>query len=214
MIEKYLDLRYTDLYLTYEEYHDNIDTSLERRALEISGWIDDRSTVLDVGCGDGKNALLLKQKKNANVIGIDIVNKAKSIIPIINIDLNTTDLPNTNQYDYVLLCEVLEHLVRPNEILCQSIRIARKGVIVTIPNTGYWYSRLQLLAGYFPRQSFTHLHYWTLKDFHIFCQQLHLNILLVKTNQSRNPIKTLLKGLFPNLFAYQLYFFLSPTPKS
>lgn len=210
MLERFFDFRYVDLFSDYEEYHNNLETYHKIRALEISKWIDEGSTILDVGCGDGKNAILIKEKKNVEITGIDIVDKANKIIPVIKSDLNREGLKGNRKYDYVILCEVIEHLLYPNIILKQSTKIANKGVIVAIPNTGYFYWRLQMCFGYFPRQSFTHIHFWTLKDFRIFCQQLGINIEKFKVNPSATATKKILKALFPNLFAYQLYFYLSP----
>jgi methionine biosynthesis protein MetW len=210
MLERFMNLNYIDLFSNYEEYHAHVDTYLKIRAIEISKWIDEGATVLDVGCGDGKNSLIMKEQKQLLIEGIDLVDKAKGIIPVIKRDLNTDGLCKNRQYDFIVLCEVLEHLLHPHEILIQSANIAKKGVIVAIPNSAYFIYRLQLCLGYFPRQSFTHIHFWSLKDFIIFCQQLGLSILKVKVNQSKNILKSFLKRILPNLFAYQLYFYITP----
>jgi len=198
--------KYFDLFDGYEEYHRHIETTKPIRADLIAQWIGFGSSVLDVGCGDGKNAEILKQKRNAIVTGCDIVDKAKSIIPVIKMDLNK-GLFVKDKYDYIVICEVLEHLMRPHKILMAASKIAKKGVIVSIPNSGYFSFRLNLMCGYFPRQSFTHLHFWTLKDFRIFCSQLGLVIQKENVNPT-SGMKKIIKKILPNLFAYQLYFFI------
>jgi len=197
-----------EIFPNYNEYHKNIDTGNLKRAMHIAEWIDIGSTVLDIGCGDGENARYIKEKRSAIVTGVDIVDKAKNIVEVIILDLNS-ELQVNQQYDYVIICEVLEHIIYPHKILLSAANIARRGVIVAIINSGYIFFRIQLLFGIFPRQSYTHLHYWTLKDFEIFCKQLNIEIIKVKYNNT-SYTKSIAKKIFPNLFAYQLYFYIKP----
>lgn len=61
-----------------------------------------------------------------------------------------------------------------------------------------------MLRGYAPRQSFTHLHFWSIKDFRVFCEGLEIKPLEFKTFLS-NRLLTL-----RNLLAYQQIWLLAP----
>jgi 2-polyprenyl-3-methyl-5-hydroxy-6-metoxy-1,4-benzoquinol methylase len=119
-------------------------------------------------------------------------------------DLNNPSMKIEGVYDYILLSEVLEHLITPQEVLKKCLSCAKKGVIVTIPNSGWFGYRLQYLMGRFPRQSFTHLHYWTHGDFLMFCNTLNIEVIDFKVPNNEG----ILAKVFPNLFAYSLCYFL------
>jgi len=204
--------RFLDLYSDYEEYHSELDTGILKRVSTFIAWIDEGSTVLDVGCGDGFVASYIVEKRRASVIGLDVsevaAKKARKKGIIVQIcDLNKI-LPDVEgEYDYIVISEVIEHLIRPHETLKFFLSRAKKGVIITIPNSGWLGYRLQYLLGHFPRQSFTHLHYWTHKDFYIFCETLKIEILDFKA-----PVdEGILARVFPNLFAYSLCYLLKPS---
>lgn len=88
----------------------------------------------------------------------------------------------------------------------EALKIASKGVIITLPNTGFIKWRIQMLAGYFPRQSYTHLHFWTINDFKIFLSIVvpEAEILGFKYVSLPTP----LAKLSPNLFAWQQAWFI------
>jgi 2-polyprenyl-3-methyl-5-hydroxy-6-metoxy-1,4-benzoquinol methylase len=149
--------------------------------------------------------------KKVKIVGLDVSYKAieefksNTGSPAYQRDFNGNGLGlNDNEiYDYILLVEILEHVIFPHKILIEAVEHAKWGVIVTIPNTGYYKWRLQFLLGYFPRQSFTHLHYWTIKDFELFCKQLGLKVLDFKTFSSQRRYKEKIILAFKNLLAYQ-----------
>ena len=107
-------------------------------------------------------------------------------------------------YDYILLMEVIEHTVQPEKVVMDAVRHAKKGVIVTIPNSGYIKWRIQLLRGYSPRQSYTHLHFWSIKDFEIWCKLLNIKI------KSFTTILPRYTSVFKNLLAWQQCWLLYP----
>jgi hypothetical protein len=109
-----------------------------------------------------------------------------------------------------LFIEVLEHLKYPHKVLIEACKHAKKGVVVSLPNTGYIYWRLQMLRGYSPRQSFTHLHFWSINDFYIFLKQLHLKPLALKTDLPDKGIKGKICEILKNLLAYQQMWLIAP----
>ena len=81
----------------------------------------------------------------------------------------TTDCRRSPQsFDYIVCADVLEHLRDPLRMLrdCQA-RLAPGGtLILSLPNSGHWYFRWNVLLGRFPQHDRglfdrTHLHFYT-----------------------------------------------------
>lgn len=113
----------------------------------ITDIVPDRSSILDLGCGEGDLLLQFAKKKHSRVQGIEIDADQVSAcvdkgIPVIqtNLDLGLKGFPD-NCFDYVILEETLQTLMRPNIILEEMLRVGSHG-IVTFPNFGYWRVRL------------------------------------------------------------------------
>lgn len=178
---------FPEIFKDYEKYHESVNTGKLLRAYLIEDWIDRDSSLLDVGIGDGVIAEYLSRKLNIKVYGLDISESACSKAMDKGIDSKVRDinyglhLRDNEIYDYILLMEVIEHTVQPENVVIDAIRHSTKGVIVTIPNSGYIRWRIHLLRGYTPRQSYTHLHFWSIKDFEIWCTSLDISIKSFKT---------------------------------
>jgi methionine biosynthesis protein MetW len=176
---------FPEVFDDYEQYHEVVSTGRIERFKLISEWIENNSSILDVGVGDGLIAEQLAKRKAAQVTGLDISNKACEKAHQKGIEVNIQDINNglnlPRTFDYILLMEVIEHTVYPQKVLRDAVRHSTKGVIVTIPNSAYIKWRLQLLRGYTPRQSFTHLHQWSIRDFELFCKALNIKIVCFKT---------------------------------
>ena len=206
------DPDFPELINDYEEYHktSKVNVMSKKRVELIADWIEPNSKILDVGCGEGYTAKYLYQTRNVHIIGVDISAEAiakfrrltglKGYVADVNRGLK---LAEDEYFDYILFLEVLEHLVYPHKVLIEAIKHSKKGVIVTLPNLGYFRWRLQLLCGYFPRQSFTHLHSWTIRDFELFCHKLGLHILDFKTILPKEKYKAKIVLRFRNWLAYQ-----------
>ena len=203
-------LVFPEMFEDYEKSHEAVETGKLLRAKLVEDWIEPNSTILDVGVGDGVMAEYFVKNKHVDVEGLDISNKAcekarnrgiRSEIRDIN---NSLGIENDKYYDYILLSEVIEHIIYPHRILLDATKHTKKGVIVTIPNSGYLKWRVQLLRGYVPRQSFTHLHNWSIKDFELFCKTLDIQILGFITILPDLLLK------FRNLLAWQQCWLLAP----
>jgi methionine biosynthesis protein MetW len=126
-------------------------SSVDRWQFEfIYDWITPSSTVLDLGCGDGTLLARLKEGKLCKVVGVDIsplaIEKARS--KGVEAYVHDLDEPlpfDDRSFDYVILCEVLEHLYDPIFALKEGLRVARRAMIISIPNYGYIKYRLYLL---------------------------------------------------------------------
>jgi methionine biosynthesis protein MetW len=195
----------------YEEYHDSGAVGVcPLRVRLILDFIEPNSTILDVGCGKGLLAKEIEKAKKVQIHGIDV--SANAIVEfaekgfhgeVRNIDEEGLNLKST--YDYTLLVEVLEHLKWPHKVLIEACEHSRKGVIVTLPNSGYIRWRLQMLRGYAPRQSFTHLHFWSINDFDLFLKMLGLRVV-----NFRSDLTGRINHAFDNLLAYQQCWLIAP----
>lgn len=127
--------------------------------------------LLDVGCGSGYLAKLLKTRVPGLVIhGVDIstvaLERARNHSDQVwQVDLDKADLPVPSaQYDTVSCVEVLEHLYDPDHALREIARVLVPGgyAVVTVPNLAYWRYRLALLRGRAPQPAVDprHLHHF------------------------------------------------------
>jgi methionine biosynthesis protein MetW len=206
-------MNFPEVFEDYEKYHSAINTGNLSRAKLVEDWIEPNSMVLDVGVGDGTVSEYLIKNKQVKVVGLDISATACKKAKQLGIQTEVRDitnglgLPDSASYDYILLLEVIEHTAYPHRILIDAVNHAKKGVIVSIPNSAYIKWRIQMLRGYVPRQSFTHLHFWSVKDFEIFCKETNIQILEFKTFLPRHLMP------FRNLLAWQQCWMLSPKKK-
>jgi len=212
------DFSFPELVNDYEKYHREVLISplCHLRIKLFSDWIKPGSVVLDAGCGEGLVAEYLSRNKKCKMSGIDISVEAASkctskgfncVVRDIDVGLG---LSCNEKYDYILFVEVLEHLRYPHKILVEACKHVNEGVIVTLPNSGYIRWRIHMLRGYFPRQSFTHLHFWSIKDFELFVKTLNLVPLKSKTDLDLNGIKKSMANTFKNLLAYQQCWLIAP----
>jgi methionine biosynthesis protein MetW len=146
----------------------------------IARLIEPRSTVLDIGCGDGSLLAYLKETREAQPYGVEVSGKACELvrqkgIEVLEADitLGDTALP---QVDYIVVSEVLEHLPNPEEVLLRVKGKFNTSLLIDIPNTGALNDRLRLLLGRFPKQwvfhAGEHVRFWTVTDFLSLCRQL------------------------------------------
>ena len=112
------------------------------------------SKVLDIGCGSGQLAEKLKER-GCHVHGLDWLDleEPSNFDLYTRLDLNRhdVDLPK-EEYDYILLLDVIEHLLRPEKLL-EDLREQVKGkkpfIIITVPNVAFFLVSLRLLFGHF-----------------------------------------------------------------
>ena len=156
----------------------------------ISKLIDEKSKVLDVGCGDGILMEYLSKNKVVDVRGLEIskekVKKCLSNgLAVVegNAEYDLKQFPDLS-FDYVILSQTLQAFMSPEKVIKDLLRVGKK-VIVTIPNFGHWKVRLDLLfKGEMPITknlpyewyNTPNLHMCTIQDFYNFCNNKGINI--------------------------------------
>jgi len=190
----------------------------------IESLIDPNSRILDIGCGEGELIEQLEKNIYANTHGIELspdltrkaIAKGFSVVQG-NAEKDLSQYANQS-FDYVILSQTLQAMVKPREVLLELLRIGSKA-IVSFPNFGHWKIRLQLLlTGKMPvTESLPYawydtpnIHFFTIQDFQNLC--IDLNIVIEKsiglsTKGKQFDIPLGISGA--NLFTHEAIFLLS-----
>lgn len=136
------------------------------------------SKVLDVGCAIGYLGEYLATEKQCEVWGIESdresfeVAQAKNYKHVLNKTIEDSLADPVligQQFDYVLLGDVLEHLVKPEQVLVLLKKFIHPDgrLLVSLPNVAHYSVRLALLCGKWNMADAgimdrTHLHFYTM----------------------------------------------------
>lgn len=187
----------------------------------ITDWVPPKSSVLDLGCGDGVLLKMLHTQKQVSGYGLEL--NANCIPNCINNNVNVIQmnldkgLPGfeDNSFDYVILSLTLQSVKRPDILLKEMLRVGKTG-IVSFPNFGNWRIRSQLLLkGKMPiSKSLPHkwfdtpnIHLCTVKDFENYCHTHNIKIIdsaFLDKNRKPNSLAKNLPNLFTNIAVYKI----------
>jgi methionine biosynthesis protein MetW len=189
-----------------------------RRDHEVIATLVPRgSTVLDLGCGEGKLLSLLAREKDAVVEGVELSGAAVQqciekglTVSQGDIEEGLADYPD-HSFDTVILNQSLQEVRNVDYVVRESLRVGKR-VIVGFPNFAHLASRCTIcFRGTTPVTSFLP-HYWyetpnvrffSIKDFRCFCKEKGLCILKEVYLGARGTITS-----WPNLFARRALFVL------
>jgi methionine biosynthesis protein MetW len=178
----------------------------------IASWIEEKSKVLGLGCGEGELLYFLKNKKKSTITGIEI-NESKVAVciekglSVLQGDINeeVLDYP-PKSFDYVILSRTLQQIYKPFELINSILKIGKKA-IVSFPNFSHWTIRTQLMflgrapvSNQLPYEWYNtpNIRVITIKDFRKFARKLNLHILKETAINTQNDDKT---GKIVKLFA-------------
>lgn len=157
----------------------------------IQRWIEPRSQVLDLGCGEGMLLRYLREHKQVRGYGLEInqeriTSAIAQGVNVIEQDLNK-GLVNYNDgsFDTVVMAQAIQAVQRPDQLLDEMLRVGQEAII-TFPNFGHWRTRLYLtLKGEMPMsETLPHswyntpnIHLCTVTDFERLCADKNIRIL-------------------------------------
>jgi methionine biosynthesis protein MetW len=184
----------------------------------IMDWIEQDSSVLDLGCGDGDLLTHLIYEKKVHAQGIEIsaqaihrcVARGLSVLQE-DIDSGLADYENES-FDYVVLNQTLQQVKKPDFVLHEALRVGKK-VIIGFPNFLYISARFQMFFGgkvpvtsSLPYVWFDtpNLHFLSVADFREYCERRKIRILDSVFLRKNKRVR-----FFPNLFAETALFLLT-----
>ena len=118
----------------------------------IARWVEPRSTVLDLGCGDGSLLSLLGEELDVNGYGIEINDAgvlacAQKGVNVIQQNLEDgLRLFEDDSFDFAILSQTCRRFIRPRRS-CARPCASGSECIVSFPNFGYWPHRLAVIPG-------------------------------------------------------------------
>jgi methionine biosynthesis protein MetW len=187
---------------------EKLSTKMEYKM--ILNWIEQDSSVLDLGCGCGELISLLVQEKQVCAQGIEIDEQAihKCVaggLSVFQQDIDTGLSEYLDKsFDYVVLSQTLQQVKKPDFVLKEALRVGKQA-IVSFPNFVYYPARFQIFfRGRVPvTPSLPHewydtpnLHFLGILDFIEYCNQRKISI-----DDSAFIRKNKRLRFFPNFFA-------------
>ena len=143
----------------YQNYSRTILGDIEESLSKIVNKIRPGSLVLDVGCGTGMLGEYLTTKRDCIVDGVDAdveaVSQSSKIYrttAIKNLETELlTDVFKVASYDFIVVADVIEHLISPDSLLAELQKLIKPGgtVIFSVPNVTHLAVGLELLGGNF-----------------------------------------------------------------
>lgn len=105
----------------------------------ITSYLKDvpkNSNILDLGCGEGRGLLALREFGFNNLFGLDIsmpkVQKAQSAgLNVKEGDFHSLGELFTRSFDYIFCSHAIEHSLSPELVIADCLRISKNGLFIT-----------------------------------------------------------------------------------
>ena len=173
------------------------------------------SSVLDLGCGNGELLASLRDMKEVHGQGIEreldaVMECVRAGVPVFQSDIVSGLASFADEsFDYVVLEETLQTLMKPTKVLVEMLRVGRRG-IVTFPNFGFWQVRLDLaLRGRMPQTGWLPYNWYDTPNIHClsiqdFLAWMHKEGIDLIEGYVLNEGKVRKLGISDNLYAEEV----------
>jgi methionine biosynthesis protein MetW len=193
--------------------------------------------VLDVGCGPGAVSCLIRDHRNARVVGVEPNAERAAVGRGRGLEVHTGYvtpelLATLGRFDAIMFADVLEHLVDPAAMLRLVTPALQPGgvIVASVPNIAHWTVRLRLLVGRFDFtesgiMDATHLRWFTARTLRELFERSGLVVQAMSGSAGqwlpeyrrlpgswRRRLVPRLARIFPRLFSCQLIIRVSPAP--
>lgn len=179
----------------------------QRADIALSLMEEGAAHIVDIGSGDGGVLSYMREKKKGVTgVGVDASDKALLLLEEAGFEASKQDFSliedlSVPESDYVLLFEIIEHVKDSEKLVLKALASSKKGVFISIPNSGFFTYRLRLLFGKFPAQWISvpneHLRFWTLEDVRWWLRALKLlDRASIRTYEGVPVLRNILPGLF------------------
>lgn len=106
----------------------------DRRVRVLAGALVDllpaNARLLDIGCGDGRLAALIRSlRPDVAVEGVDVLVRPETAIPVTAFDGRVLPFAD-DTFDAVMMIDVLHHAENPAALLAEAQRVARQVVLI------------------------------------------------------------------------------------
>jgi methionine biosynthesis protein MetW len=156
----------------------------------LAGWIDQGSSVLDLGCGDGALLAFLAQQKQVRAQGIELNEQAVIQCVTVGLGVFQQDIDTglsefaDKSFDFVIVNQTLQQVKKPDFVLQEALRVGKK-VVVGIPNFAHYKARASIffkgrvpVTPSLPYQWYDtpNLHFLSINDFKDYCKTKKVTI--------------------------------------
>jgi methionine biosynthesis protein MetW len=154
----------------------------------IESLVPEGAKVLDLGCGDGQLLADLIEYRGCEGRGVELDDQAvlecvhRGVAVYHGDMIEGLGFYRDRQFDVVILSQTLQQTMDPPKVIHEMLRVGKRAII-SFPNFGHWWVRLQLLLGgrmphnrLLPYHWYNtpNVHFCTIKDFREFCDRQNL----------------------------------------
>ena len=172
-------------------------------------------TVLDVGCGNGKYVLHLADTHAIHGVDTQVFSSWNTRKESFSVGSAGDLCFRSSSFDTILLFEVLEHLLDPADALVECFRVAKRNIIITVPNCEVPRSMENSGLIYNHWRDRTHVNFWTLVEAVALVEKAGFDVTFSGHINYINPGHLVAHsiGLSGNLALYFAGFFKLITPR-
>jgi SAM-dependent methyltransferase len=176
--------------------------------------------VLDVGCGSGDNAVLIRKRFPGCVVDGITHSQSEAAVAgnhlrdcwVFDIEGEVPDAVRARSYDVLIFSHVLEHLREPANIVAAFSPLLKTNgaLLIAVPNVLSWRMRAQFMAGDFTYTEtgildVTHLRFFTYHTADTFLLAQSSNVILrSKTVEGSFPLWWLRRYVLPRSAASRI----------